>query len=271
MNTNWVGRPTVRLKEVDSTNETVKRYASQGAENGTLIVAERQTAGKGRRGRSWESGNGENLLMSVLLRPSFAADKASMLTIVTAMAVCRGLERIRDEIRKQKNGCREQEACLPAVRIKWPNDVLLGTRKVCGILTELMLDGEGGYYVVIGVGVNVNTRYFPGELEEKAASLCREWGRSVDREAVMERIWQEFEAVYGQFLADGDLSVLREEYENCLVNRGQRVHVCRPGAEFDGIAGGIDTQGRLSVSSEDGEEILVDAGEVSVRGIYGYV
>ena len=270
MNTKWVGRQTVRMETVDSTNEEMKRYASQGAGSGALIVAERQTAGKGRRGRSWESREGDSLLMSALLRPDILPEQSAMLTIVTALAVCQGIERIREEVSVQVPKSKE-EAALTAPQIKWPNDIILGTRKVCGILVEMMLEQTGCFYVVIGIGVNVNNQEFSGELSGKATSLQREWGYPVDREELMLRIWQEFDPLYDRFLQDGDLRGLQRAYEARLVNSNRQVQVFFPGGEQKGTAKGIDSRGRLLLKQDSGETLLIDAGEVSVRGICGYV
>lgn len=270
MDTKWVGRTLVRMDVVDSTNETAKEYASQGAESGTLIVAERQTAGKGRRGRGWEGTAGESLLMSVLLRPPVTPEQSAMLTLVTALAVCRALEWQKDQVLLSA-AMAGQETGEFVPQIKWPNDVILGTRKVCGILTELIFDRKDSFSVIIGVGVNVNNQYFSEELAEKATSLRREWGQTIDREALMERIWQEFEKGYEVFLTAGDMRPLKREYEKRLVNAGRPAQVFFEGENLCGTARGVDEKGRLILDMPDGRQTAVDAGEVSVRGIYGYV
>lgn len=266
------------MDEVDSTNETVKRYASQGAESGTLIVAERQTAGKGRRGRSWESKQGDSLMMSLMVCPPMRPEQSAMLTLVTALAVCRALVRYQKEHGETpdtgQDAGHEQDGMRTAgvmPRIKWPNDVILGSRKICGILTELVFDKSGGFYVIIGIGINVNNEHFSEELAEKATSLRREWGYPVEREYLTEMIWQEFETLYDIFLAVGDLSSLKDEYEDCLVNRNRLARVLFEGEDLEGTAAGIDSQGRLLLTLSDGRTIPIDAGEVSVRGVYGYV
>ena len=271
MNTKWVGRPTVRVDVVDSTNEEIKRYASQGAGSGALIVAKRQTAGKGRRGRRWESSEEGSLMMSALLRPDILPENAAMMTIVTALAVCRGVERMREQVMAQTRESGAAETNLAAPQIKWPNDIILGTRKICGILVELILEESGKFYLVIGIGVNVNNPAFSGELSQKATSLQREWGQTVDREELMAQIWQEFDPLYDLFLQDGDLSGLLKAYDSRLVNSGRRVRVCLLQGEQEGTARGIDRKGRLLLTQDSGETLMIDAGEVSVRGIYGYV
>lgn len=261
MNTRWIGHPLFCMDEVDSTNEEAKRYANQGVENGALIVAEKQTAGKGRRGRSWSNTAGECLQMSALLRLPLTPTEASGLTLVAALAVCRALEAVRPGI-----GTSPQ--------IKWPNDIVLGTKKICGILVELILEqsrAQKESCVVIGIGVNVNNTIFPEELRQKAGSLRLEWGQNIDRELLMEKIWQEFEEAYDQFRITKDMQSLKTEYEKRLVNIGRLVRVQYGTEILEGTAVGIDALGHLLVRTDQGETHSVDAGEVSVRGIYGYV
>lgn len=144
LTTSWAGYPVVYEEELVSTNQTARELAEEGAVHGTLVVAERQTTGKGRRGRAWHSPAGSGIWMSLIMRPAIRPDRASMLTIVAAMAVYDALSsRVKD--------------CA----IKWPNDIVIGSRKVCGILTEMRTESEDIRYVIVGVGINVNTEDFP--------------------------------------------------------------------------------------------------------------
>ena len=242
-------------EEIDSTNTQASRLAHEGAEHGTVILAESQTAGKGRRGRSWESPKGENIYMSVLLRPTFQAEKAPMLTLIMAYGVTKTL---------QKYGFSD-------VCIKWPNDVVLSEKKVCGILTEMSMKDNQIDYVVIGVGVNVNNHSFPIELCGKATSLRLEGGKVIDKEMLCVDILNYFKNLYERFETTQDLSFIREEYNQLLVNCQKEVLVLEPGNEYVAYAHGINDKGELLVRTEAGEEKTVFAGEVSVRGIYGYV
>ncbi len=255
MNTQWIGHPFFHMEEVDSTNEAAKRFANQGVESGALIVAEKQTAGKGRRGRSWSNTAGESLQMSLLLRPELTPKEASGLTLAAALAVSRAVESLPGSLRPQ---------------IKWPNDVIVGTKKICGILVELLLDSDQSS-VIIGIGVNVNNSVFPGELREKATSLKLATGGQIDRESLMEKIWQEFEAIYEQYLLTKDMSGLKADYEQRLVNIGRQVCVSYGNESLEGVAEGIDVEGHLLLRAKDGGLRHIEAGEVSVRGIYGYV
>ena len=242
-------------KQLDSTNTEIARLAMQGAEHGTVVVAESQTAGKGRKGRSWESPARENIYMSILLRPDCVPNKAPMLTLVMAYSVAQVI----------------QELGFSEVQIKWPNDLVLSGKKVCGILTEMQLMGSEIDYVVVGVGIYVNTRNFSAGLGDKATSLFLESGSKFERETIVENIVDNFEHAYRQFCNAQDLSFLQETYNSMLVNAGKEVRVLEPGNEYTAYAQGINSKGELMVRMLNGEEKAIYAGEVSVRGVYGYV
>ncbi len=240
---------------VDSTNLEAKRQADEGAADFTLVIADSQSAGRGRRGRSWESAQEENIYMSLLLRPDFEPDKASMVTLVMALATARA---VRD--------------CTGlAAEIKWPNDIVIAGKKAVGILTELTLKGTFIESLVCGVGINVNQKVFPEEIKQTATSLCLESGRRIDRQGLILRMIENFEKAYDSFCKTQNLVTLMEEYNMLLVNRGRQVRVLDPKGEFAGVARGINQKGELLVEKEDGSIEEVYAGEVSVRGIYGYV
>ena len=257
--------------EIDSTNLEVIRLAKCGAPEGTLIQAERQLSGRGRRGRAWESPAGSNLYMTLLLRPQVAIEKASMLTLVMALACQEGI----------------QKATGLSCEIKWPNDLVLNKKKVVGILTEVSMQESNeispedvnqrkwSYALACGVGINVNQKEFPPEIADKATSLFIENGMAWQQETVRDRVRDEilkaFAIRYEQFLQSEDLSLMKEDYLAHLINRNQPVRVLDPKGEFEGIALGIDNQGQLLVQKEKNEIIPVYAGEVSVRGLYEYV
>ena len=245
----------IRYKETDSTNLRAKEAGNEGVSQDTLFIADKQTAGVGRRGRSWESPEGENIYMSLLIKPEIEPSKASMLTLVMAAAVAESIRKV----------------CDADVQIKWPNDIILNKKKVCGILTEMSMTGSEIKYVVIGVGINVNQMTFNTELEDKATSLSLEFSRRFDRETIISSVLEEFYKYYDGFLCAGDLSYLQETYNQMLVNRNEDVVIHEPGNEYSARAMGINAQGELIVETPDGEVQNIYAGEVSVRGIYGYV
>lgn len=253
--TKWAGRQVVYYDETDSTNNQAKAAGEKGEVHGTLFVADRQTAGKGRRGRGWESPSGNSVSMTILLRPEIPPVKAPMLTLVMALAVADG---IRDALGVDAG-------------IKWPNDIVLNKKKICGILTEMSTEIDYINYVVIGVGINVNQETFPDEIKETATSLKVETGKPVKRAGVIATVMERFEQYYEQFVQREDLSGIREAYEACLVNRDRDVRVLDPAGAYEAHAKGINDTGELIVVLPDGTEREIYAGEVSVRGIYGYV
>lgn len=255
MDTRWAGHPVTYYEVLDSTNLRAKLDAEKGAPQGALVVADMQTAGRGRRGRSWSSPAGTNAYFTLILKPDFEPDKASMLTLVMAMAVAEGI----------------RETCGLEARIKWPNDIVIGGKKVCGMLTELSVQQEYIQHVVVGAGVNVGIQEFPPEIADTAACLEEECGRRVPRAELIVHIMKAFERYYEKFMETLDFSVLKEAYDNLLVNCGREVCVLDPKGEYTGISRGINSVGELLVELPDGSERTVYAGEVSVRGIYGYV
>ena len=253
IHTKWAGKTVHFAREMDSTNLWIKRLAKEGAPEGTLALAEYQSAGRGRLGRSWEVPEGTSVMMSILLRPKFEPQFAPMLTLVMGMAVAKAVKDLGFD-----------------VSIKWPNDVVVSHKKICGILTEMgVLDGKIDY-AVIGVGINVNIREFPEKMADKATSLYLEGGREFDRSQVPGLVMEAFEKYYEEFIKTCDLSSLKEEYESILANYDQPVRVLAK-EPYEGIARGITNGGELLVEKQDGTVVEVSAGEVSVRGLYSYV
>ena len=255
MKTKWAGREVVFFEETGSTNEEAKVLAEKGLPHGTLVVADSQTLGKGRRGRSWHTPKGTSIAMSLILKPKFKPEYASMLTLLQAMAVAKAIE----------------EVCDLKAQIKWPNDVLVNEKKVCGILTEMHLEKTAISSVIIGTGINVNQESFPDEISHIATSLKIEKNVSQSREVLLERICELFEVYFDRFMETKDLSGILEEYNTHLISKGRIVKVLDPKGEFEGEALGINSFGELLVKKETLEVINIYSGEVSVRGIYGYV
>ncbi len=255
MNTAIMGREVIYMDEIDSTNTKAKSLGEEGALEGMLVVADMQKSGKGRRGRQWESPKGQAIYMSLLLRPQFPPVKAPMLTLVMAYSI--------GKVLKEKEHL--------DVAIKWPNDLVVNRKKVCGILTEMSTEIDYINHVVIGVGINANTDSFPKELQDKATSLKIESKETILRARLVGYIMEEFEVQYQRFCEVQDLSYLQNEYNGMLVNCGKEVKVLEPGNEYEGVAIGINQEGSLLVRREENKIEEVFAGEVSVRGVYGYV
>lgn len=244
--------------ETGSTNIDAKRLAEEGAPEGTLVVADAQRNGRGRRGRDWESPAGYSCYFSLLLRPSFLPDKASMLTLLMAHSVALAIEKLSG----YKTG------------IKWPNDIVMDGKKVCGILTEMTMEADYINHVVIGVGINVNQSditQFPENVREHAGSIAMICGEKIHRAKLVSMVMEQFNQDYQAFCQTLDLSGVLESYTAHLVNTDKQVRVLDPKGEYTGTALGINPEGELLVKLDDGNVTAVYAGEVSVRGLYGYV
>ena len=253
IHTKWAGKTVHFARETDSTNLWIKRLAKEGAPEGTLALAEFQSAGRGRLGRSWEVPEGTSVMMSILLRPKFEPQYAPTLTLVMGMAVAKAVKSLGFD-----------------VSIKWPNDVVVSHKKICGILTEMGVRDGKIDYAVIGVGINVNIKEFPEEMADKATSLYLESGKEFDRSQIPGLVMEAFEEYYEKFAATCDLRGLKEEYESILANYNQPVRVLAK-EPYEGVARGITDGGELLVEKTDGTIATVSAGEVSVRGLYSYV
>lgn len=241
LKTKEFGRNLLMFDEVTSTNIIAKENSK--FPEGTVFLAESQTNGRGRLGREWKSAKGEGLWFSILLKPDILPDRVSLITLVAGMAVCRALGN--------------------KYFIKWPNDIVADGKKVCGILTELS-DGN----VICGIGINVNHEDFPEDLRVKATSMYLQSGIQYERNILFADILNEFEKLYAEF-KDRGFDKLSEEYKKKCVTIGKQVSVSG-GVTLIGIAEEITSGGELVIRNTDGTHI-VNSGEVSVRGIYGYV
>lgn len=246
----WLGRELLCHEQVDSTNLLARELARSGAEHGTVVSAESQTRGRGRLGRSWVSPPNKNLYLSVILRAELPPDRLPQIGLIAGVAAC-------DTVREW------QKATL-----KWPNDVLVGGRKVCGILAET--EGSGGRQaVILGIGVNVNAAAddFPEELRDKAGSLLLAGGRPVDRAQVAGRLLSHLETWYEIWVQRGFAPIAAAWRERSGLI-GQMIHVAEPGKDVAGQVVGLDDDGSLRIRLPSGEEHRVIAGDVTV--IDGY-
>jgi BirA family biotin operon repressor/biotin-[acetyl-CoA-carboxylase] ligase len=238
-----LGSPLYRLATTTSTNDEAKRGARSGAPHGATWVAEEQTAGRGRQGRSWVSPRGENLLFSVLLRVDCVPWRLPPVAIVAGLAV-------RDAVARA--------APRADVRIKWPNDVLVGTKKIAGILVEAITVGRRTEAVVVGAGVNVHTRVFPEDIAERATSVSLVSSEPPDRDVLLGQILEGIDHELHVVLARG-LGIVRARVDAADALRGGRV---RTDSGDAGVASGIDDEGRLLVRRDDGVFTRWSAGEV---------
>lgn len=245
----------VCLDTVGSTNEYLKGLAQSGAPEGTVVLANSQTAGKGRLGRSFYSPRDEGIYLSFLMRPNCPAESAAQLTAWVAVAVHRVLLRL----------------CGVSAGIKWVNDIVLNGRKLCGILTEVSIEAESGHiqYVVVGLGLNVLQRGFSPELAQTATSLLMETGRRYSRCDLAAALTDELDRVNVSF-PQGAEECLRE-YRGACVTLGREVCFLRNGVRHTGTAEDIDSDFGLRVCLSGGGRETLRSGEVSVRGMYGYI
>lgn len=254
-----IGRRVVVLDVTGSTNSDAMALGRDGEPEGTVVIAEEQTAGRGRLGRTWESRRGLNLYASILLRPPIEPWKAPQLSLVAGVAVA---EAVRAE--------------GVDARIKWPNDVVTlkggeggGLRKLAGILTEIEAEADRASFVVVGIGVNLNAEasHFPAELADKATSLRIEGGRTVDRAAFTARLLDRFDDVEGAWRRGG-FAAVAERWRALSVLQGRTVAVDAPGESFRGACCGIDDDGALLVDTGSGAPRRVLAGDVTISGGY---
>lgn len=244
---NAATRPVIYLEETASTNIVAMERAGQGAAEGMVVIAEQQTGGKGRLGRSWSSPKG-NLYFSIILRPAVAPQQAPLLTLMGAVAVASALRAFSGT----------------AAGIKWPNDILIHDRKVSGLLTEMSAEADRVRHLVLGIGINcnMNIRLLPEEVRGLATTLAAETGRTVDRTKLLAAVLAELDRWYGAFLADrrSVLSAWRE----LNVTLGREVSVRGMDGEVRGRAKDIDDEGRLVLVLGDGSARTVAAGDVTI-------
>ncbi|AKX95525.1 biotin--[acetyl-CoA-carboxylase] ligase [Neomoorella thermoacetica] len=252
LETAWLGRTLYYYDEVGSTNQVAKELADDGAPEGTVIVAECQTGGRGRRGRSWISPARKGIWFSVILRPRVAPAQAPQLTLLAAVAVVAAV--------RERTG-------LP-LGIKWPNDLLAGGRKVCGILTEIKAEIDAVEYIVLGIGLNANLEAgdFSPEVSPQATSLYLELGRPVERLPLFQRILSCLEKWYERWQDEG-FAPVREAWKEASITLGQEVRVNSWREVFQGVALDIDDEGSLLVRDAGGRIRRFNSGEVSLRPV----
>src|SRR5437867_2561363 len=242
-----LGHPLFTRAEVDSTNDVAWELAQQGADEGACVVADHQTRGRGRQGRAWHTAPGKGLALSVLLHPGCDAATLGTAPLVAGLAIARGLHALGFD-----------------GRLKWPNDLLAGTRKISGILAESRRNAEGTDVVILGVGVNVSQTEvdFPSELRGLATSLALE-GRVVAREAVAAAFLNALEPLWDEH-QEGDRNEVLDLWRAKAGFWGRPVTVRTPAGEIEGIARDLDPSGALVIETTDGRRTTVFAGDLEV-------
>lgn len=256
--TELVGRNLCCLEEVDSTNTYARRIALDGAADGTVVIANAQNAGRGRMNRSFQSPKDKGIYLSVLLRPNLPPERMLPVTAMAGVAVCAAVERV----------------CGVRPGLKWPNDPVLHGKKLSGILTELSLEAETGrvQHLVLGIGINVlqTPTDFSPDVAALATSIALELGRSVSRPALAAALIEELDRLYKDLKA-GNLSGYLARYRQDCVNLGKPVQILDAESREYGEAVNIDEAFGLVIRDQKGQLRTVRSGEVSVRGLYGYV
>lgn len=256
LNTDFIGRKIVHFSSIQSTNEKAKEIAREDGNNGTVVISEEQTLGKGRLGRNFISPKGKGIWMSIILKPDIDPMKVSLLTQIAAAALNRALYSMKIKS-----------------LIKWPNDIILNGKKVCGILTEMNCELTKVNFVVLGIGINVNVddTDFTEEVKAKATSLKIETGKKVSRKLLVALILNNFEKMYLDFLKDDNVYAMGICKDDSVLI-GKEIRVIRNGKSKNAKAVNLSLDGSLEVKYEDdGETENLISGEVSVRGKESYI
>jgi BirA family biotin operon repressor/biotin-[acetyl-CoA-carboxylase] ligase len=250
LRTNIMGRRLHIFDSVESTQTTAQRLVAEGAGEGTLVLAEQQTIGRGRMGRSWHSPEGKGVWMSLVLFPQIPLPFTPQLTLLTAVAVCRAIRRL----------------VSVNVGIKWPNDLLIEGKKVCGILLESKAEDERLLYIVAGIGISANLSAgdYPEHLQNIATSLLIESGRAVDRNRLVGETMAQFEDLYGLYRQEG-FEPIRLLWEALSVTLGRSVRIPSKEGSLTGTAQGIDEMGALVVRLPDGEIRKIYSGDIVMQ------
>lgn len=255
LNTRFIGRKVHYYDSIDSTNKEAKKLATLEDE-GTVIISEEQTEGKGRLGRGWISPKGKGIWMSIILKPNVEPVKVGAITLLGAAAVYNGLKNMNvDSL------------------IKWPNDILIDDKKICGILTEMNAELNRINYLIMGIGINVNLDEddIPPELKDRANSIKIYKNKEIDRKSLLANILNEFEKLYIPFAANGDVSIAIRICRENSASIDKEVKIIEGNKERLGRALDINNNGELIVEFEDGKVQSIYAGEVSIRGVNGYI
>ena len=248
LNTRFVGKHIIHLETIDSTNSYAKQIASEQS-NGTVRISEEQTKGRGR----WDSKAYEGIWMSIILKPEMLPYKAPFLTIIAGVSIAKALNNLGVN-----------------VGIKWPNDLILNDKKLCGILTELSAEIEQINHIVLGIGMNVKNKSFPSEIENIATSLYKE-GYEISRVDIVREILVQLEKYYMDYINDNNNEEIIDLYKEYSVVLNKKIYILKNDEKELVECVDINLYGNLIVKKKDGSIIEIMSGEVSIRGEYGYV
>lgn len=252
LNTNFIGKNIIHLETVDSTNDYLKKINNQ-VEDGTVVISDEQTKGKGRLGRKWQSKSREGIWMSIILKPEIIPYKAPFITLIAGASIVKALNNLQ----------------VPA-KIKWPNDIVINNKKVSGILTELSADIEKTNYIIVGIGINVNNSEFDRDLKEKATSLYKEHYK-LSKVDIVTEILHELEKLYKDYIdrdcKEETLKICKEY--SAIINKN--VYIVKENEKELVKCVDINKEGNLIVRDSNNKLKEIISGEVSIRGVKGYV
>lgn len=252
LNTRVIGNRIVHYDEIGSTADEARRLIDQGAPEGTIVVAEGQTAGRGRMGRAWKTPPGQAIALSVVLYPRLSPTQVPLLSLATGLAVRRAVEVVAG-----KN---------LDLALKWPNDVYLNGKKLGGVLVEMAAELDRVKWAIDSIGLNVNNSFAGTELAETATSLAAELGRDFSRRELLAALLDELDALYVRARTQPGLTAIRKAFTKHDLLQGRKVEVLTPGGKINGIALGIDAEGRLLVRGHGGKMHALFSGEATLSG-----
>lgn len=251
LDTKLIGSKIIVLDSVTSTNDYLKKLAAKGAQAGTVVVSREQTAGKGRLGRIWQTKKDDGIALSILLRPQLSPNEIGGITPLAGLAVCRAIN----------------DFCKLDSRIKWPNDIIVGKKKIVGILTEMSTDFDRVEYIIPGIGINVGHTTFPDNIAYKATSILLETGRHIDKNKFLATVLNYLDdaMLQNNYTLGGQSA---EDYQKLCASIGRQVSFYRGDRKISGMAVSVNDSGELEVMLSNGTVATVNSGEVTVQGIY---
>ena len=250
LKTKFIGQQIVYRTEVSSTQDIAGKFALDKAREGTVVIAESQTVGKGRKGRTWLSPGSGGIYISVILRPDIKPVNAVQIPLVVGVALAKAIRK---------------STALDA-RIKWPNDIYINNKKVCGILAEISCELDKINHIIVGIGINANTRMteLPSEIQKVATSISAEYGNDINRAELTRVFLTELETIYMDFLKNG-FSTARKQWKKLTNTLGVRVKIIEDDSEVKGVALDIDEDGFLVFQPDRGDVMHITSGDVSLR------
>lgn len=263
LDTKFIGERIVYQERASSTTDIARQQIAEGAPEGTVVIADEQTHGRGRLGRSWQTPPGKAIALSVILYPRLAPSRISLLSLATALAVKKALVTVLRE-----SGGEGGAEIASRISLKWPNDVYVGGRKLGGVLVEMAAELDRVQWAIASLGLNVNNSMEGTSLHDRATSLLEELGHEISRRELVAAFLTELDGVYRRFNQELDLGAISYEFEKSDLLQGHKVEVDTPSGLITGVASGIDVDGRLRVREPGGGVKVLFSGEATLAGSY---